>query len=148
MPDIVSSATLLRYLLYLLRSHDGYVEFKWVKAHAGNEMNSLADELAKQAAQSYSHIFSLASISIPPNWVDTGPVLNHQSLSFLTGSVVKGTVIHPVMGDKSADFCLRWSSWASGFSVGWLDVTHHIPNLWKVNIPMQLRELLWMGLQG
>src|SRR5258706_3786958 len=65
MPDIVSSATLLHYLLYLLRSHDGYVEFKWVKAHDGNEMNSLADELAKHAALSYAHIFSLASISVP-----------------------------------------------------------------------------------
>src|SRR5258706_585660 len=106
-------------------------------------MNSLADELAKQAVLSYSHIFSLASISVPPNWVDTGPVLNHQSLSFLTGSIVDGTVIHPVMGDKSAEFCCRWSSWALNFSLGWMDVTHHIPNLWKINIPVQLRELLW-----
>jgi len=143
LPDIVSSDTLLRYLLYLLRSHDGYVEFKWVKAHNGNEMNSLADKLAKQAALSYSHIFSLASISVPPNWVDSGPVLNHQSLSFLTSSIVVSTVVHPVMGDKSAEFCHKWSSWASSFSVGWMDVTHHIPNLWKINIPTQLRELLW-----
>src|SRR5258706_9904877 len=57
MPDIVSSDTLLHYLLYLLRSHDGYVEFKWVKAHNGDVMNSLADELAKQATLSCSHIF-------------------------------------------------------------------------------------------
>src|SRR5258706_16399610 len=106
-------------------------------------MNSLADELAKQAALSYAQIFSLASISVPPNWVDTGPVLNHQSLSFLTSSVVEGTIVHPVLGDKSAAFCRRWSAWASGFSLRWLDVTHHIPNLWKVNIPTQLRELLW-----
>src|SRR5258706_1285701 len=84
LPVAVSSDTLLRFLLYLLRSHDGYVEFKWVKAHNGDVMNSLADQLAKQAALSYSHIFSLASISVPPNWVDEGPVLNHQSLSFLT----------------------------------------------------------------
>ncbi len=148
LPDIVSSATLLRYLLYLLCSHDGYVEFKWVKAHNGNEMNSLADELAKQATLSYSHIFSLASLSVPPNWVDDGPVLNHQSLSFLTSSIILGTVILPVMGGKSADFCRRWSSWATGFSLGWMDVTHHIPNLWKINIPTQLRELLWKEING
>ncbi len=126
LPVVVSSNTLLHYLLYLLRSHDGYVEFKWVKAHVGDEMNSLADELAKQAALSYAHIFSLASISVPPNWVDTGPVLNHQSLSFLTSSVVEGTIVHPVLGDKSAAFCRRWSTWASGFSLGWLGVTHHM----------------------
>ncbi len=70
-------------------------------------------------------------------------MLNHQSLSFLTSSVISGTVVHPVMDDKSADFCHRWSSWASGFSSSWLDVTHHIPNLWTINIPTQLRELLW-----
>src|SRR5258706_7333877 len=143
LPDVVSSANLLCYLLYLLRSHDGYVEFKWVKAHNGDAMNSLADELAKQAALSYSHIFSLSSFSVLPNWVDMGPVLNHQSLSFLTSSIVAGTVIHPVMGDKSAEFCHRWSLWVSGFSTGWLDVTHQIPNLWKINVPTQLRELLW-----
>src|SRR5258706_12901228 len=68
---------------------------------------------------------------------------NHQSLSFLTNSIIAGTVIHPVMGDKSTEFCRRWSSWASGFSTGSMDVTHHIPNLWKINIPTQLRELLW-----
>src|SRR5258706_3017480 len=47
------------------------------------------------------------------------------------------------MADKSAVFCRRWSAWASGFSLGWLDITHHIPNIWKINIPTQLRELLW-----
>src|SRR5258706_4121974 len=107
LPALVFSDTLLCYLLYLLRSHDGYIEFKWVKAHDGDVMNSLADELAKQAALSFSHVFSLASISIPPNCVDEGPVLNHQSLSFLTGSVVSRTVIQPAMDDKSAAFCRR-----------------------------------------
>src|SRR5258706_8266560 len=51
--------------------------------------------------------------------------------------------MHPAMGDKSTAFCHRWSAWASGFSLGWMEITHHIPNLWKVNIPTQLRELLW-----
>src|SRR5258706_2348743 len=30
MPDMVSSTDLLHYLLYLLHSHDGYVDFTWV----------------------------------------------------------------------------------------------------------------------
>jgi len=143
MPDVVSSTDPLCYLLYLLRSHDGYVEFKWVKAHNGDVMNSLADKLAKQAALSYSNIFSLVSISVPPNWVDISPILNHQSLSFLTESVVDGTIVHPVLGTKSAAFCRKWSAWASGFSLGWLDITHHLSNIWKINILTQLRELLW-----
>src|SRR5258706_14878453 len=99
-------------------------------------MNSLADKLAKQAALSlsFSRTFSLAPILVPPNWVDEGPVLNHQSLSFLTSSVVAGTVIHPVLGDKSAVFCRRWSDWASGFSTSWMDVTCHIRSLSKINV--------------
>ena len=139
----VSSTLLHRYLLYLLRSHDRYVQFKWVKAHAGDANNSLADALAKEAALSSHHFFSVASISIPPNWVDTGPVLNHQSLAFLTDSIVQATVPRPLMHDKSFDICSQWQDWAIGFSSGWLDASHHLPNVWKVNIPTQLRELLW-----
>ena len=30
-----------------------------------------------------------------------------------------------------------------GFSSGWLDASHHLPNIWKINVPTQLRELLW-----
>ena len=139
----VSSTLLHRYLLYLLRSHDGYVQFKWVKAHAGDTHNALADALAKEAALSSHHLFSVASVSIPPNWVDAGPVLNHQSLAFLTDSVVSATVPRPLLDDKSFDTRSRWTEWASGFSSSWLDASHHLPNIWKVNIPTQLRELLW-----
>ena len=139
----VSSTLLHRYLLYLLRSHDGYVQFKWVKAHAGDALNSQADSLAKEAALSSRHFFSVASISIPPNWVDAGPVLNHQSLAFLTDSIVLATVPRPLLDDKSSDTRSRWCDWASGFSSCWLDAAHHLPNIWKINIPTQLRELLW-----
>ena len=139
----VSSVLLHKYLLYLLRSHDGYVQFKWVKAHADDAYNSLADTFAKEAALSSHHFFSVASISVPPNWVDTGPVLNHQSLAFLTESIVLATVPKPLLDDKSFDVRSRWNAWASGFSSNWLDATHHLPNIWKVNIPTQLRELLW-----
>ena len=143
LPDNVSSSTVQRYLLYLLRSHDGYIQFKWVKAHNGDVQNSLADELAKEATLSGSHEFSLACLTIPSGWVDTGLVLNHQSLSFLTSSIVESSIVCPLLDVKSLSFRSRWSEWASEFSPDWLDVYHHIPNLWKINIPHQLRELLW-----
>ena len=144
LPDVVSSIDLLRYLLYLLRSHDGYVSFKWVKAHNGDVYNSLADEMAKSAALSDKHIFSLASLQIPDNWVDTGPVLNYQSVSFLTEAIVKRDLsVGPSLRIKSAAFRDAWSLWVSGESEAWLDVTHHIPNIWTINIPAQLKELLW-----
>ena len=149
LPDIVSSIDLLRYLLYLLQSHDGYVSFRWVKAHNGDVNNSRADKLAKSAASSSRHIFSLASLQIPDNWVDTGPVLNYQSVSFLTEAIVKRS--HPVgpsLRVKSTEFRYAWGLWASGECEAWLDVAHHIPNIWVINIPVQLKELLWKEING
>ena len=89
LPDTVSSAIIFKYLLYLLRSHDGYISFRWVKAHNGDVNNSRADELAKEAALSNHRTFSLATIHIPSNWIDAGPVLNYQSVQSLTEVIVK-----------------------------------------------------------
>ena len=148
LPAPIHSANLFKYLLYLLRSHDGYLSFKWIKAHNGDINNSRADELAKSAALSNYPTFSLASLCLPNNWVDTGPVLNNQSVQFLTEIIVKERTIFPALGNKSATFRRSWSEWASGESRAWLDVTHHIPNIWKINIPTQLRELLWKEING
>ena len=149
LPDVVSLIDLLRYLLYLLRSHDGYISFRWVKAHNGDVNNSRADKLAKSAALSDRHIFSLASLQIPDNWVDTGPVLNYQSVSFLTEAIVKRNhSVGPSLGIKSAGFRYAWSLWASRECEAWLDVTCHIPNIWIINTPVQLKELLWKEING
>ena len=149
LPDIVSSVDLLRYLLYLLRSHDGYISFRWIKAHNGDTNNSRADQLAKSAASSDQHLFSLATLTTPNNWVDTGPVLNYQSVSSLTAAVVKRDhSTGPSLGDKSAEFRYAWGIWASGECETWLDVTHHIPNIWEINVLVQLRELLWKEING
>ena len=143
MPDVVSSVNLQRLLLYLLHSHDGYIQFKWVKAHNSDRYNSLTDKLAKEAAISGIHTFSLARLPVPPGWVDSGPVLNHQPLSSLTSYIIADTIVRPSQDLKSLDFRSCWTDWASGFSASWLDISHHIPNIWKINVPPQLRELLW-----
>ena len=118
MPDSVSSAIVLKYLLYLLRSHDGHISFRWIKAHNGDINNSRADELAKEAAQSSRHTsFSIASILIPADWVDTGPVLNHQTVQSLTEIIIKNRSVMPSLGDKSLPFRRSWSEWADRKSV-------------------------------
>src|SRR5258706_9916550 len=96
LPDSVSSTSLHRYLLYLLRSHDGHVEFHWVRAHNGDANNELADLLAKEAALSNANIFSLATLEPPPNWIDSGPVLNRQPLASLTDYIIDATASRPV----------------------------------------------------
>ena len=148
LPDNVSSSDLFKYLLYLLRSHDGSISFQWVKAHNSDVYNSQADELAKAAALSNDRLFSVAFMRLPENWVDTGPTLNHQSVQFLTETIVKHRTPLPAFYEKSALFRHAWSEWASGESTAWLDITHHIPNIWSINIPPQLRELLWKEING
>ena len=148
MPDSVSSALMFKYLLYLLRSHDGGISFRWVKAHDGDINNSRADELAKAAALSNLHKFSLASMRLPDNWVDTGPVLNYQSVQSLTEVIINKQSVLPSLCDKSLPFRLSWNEWAIGENGAWMDVTHHIPNIWTINVPPQLRELMWKEING
>ena len=105
--------------------------------------------MAKSAALSGGRIFSLATLQIPDNWVDTGPVLNYQSVLFLTEAIIKNNnSVSPSLRNKSAEFRHAWSLWASGESGAWLDVTHHIPNIWVINVPVQLKELLWKEIHG
>ena len=40
---------LFKYLLFLLRSHNGTLEFSWVQGHSGDRMNDLVDKQAKFA---------------------------------------------------------------------------------------------------
>ena len=78
---------LFQFLLFLLHSHAGPLQFSWVKAHAGDVMNNTVDALAKEGLAS-GPIFRLDNLHIPPGWVDSAPVLNCQSLAFITEALV------------------------------------------------------------
>ena len=60
----------------------------------------------------------------------------------------KNRSVIPSLSGKSLPFRRSWSVWAYGENPAWMDVTHHIPNIWKINVPHQLRELLWKEING
>jgi len=133
---------LFQALLFELRSHSSRLQFSKVTAHANDYMNNLVDLLAKQALQHSSPVLDVTGISAPPGWVDSGPVLNCQSLAFLTDIVVSSSP-PPFANPKFAPFFSSWSSWMALHFLADLDPVTHVPLLWRVNVLVGLRELLY-----
>ena len=136
-----SHKPLFQAFLYELRAHSGKLRFSWTRAHADNAMNNAVDTLAKQGLQPTSPHLLIADISAPPCWVDNGPVLNNQSLAFLT-DIVMASSPPPLLSPKFASFSSSWSSYMLRAFSACLDPAEHVPLIWKINIPVGLRELL------
>ena len=136
-----SHRPLFQALLYAIRAHSGKLRFSWTRAHAEDEMNNCVDLLAKQGLLPQSPTLVVADITTPPQWVDNGPVLNNQSLAFLTDIVVASSP-PPFLSPKFASFSSSWFSYMARFFSARLDPTKHVPLLWKINIPISLQELL------
>ena len=137
----VSHKPLFQALLYAICAHSGKLRFSWTRAHANDAMNNTVDLLAKQGLLPASPHLVIADIKPPPRWVDDGPVLNNQLLAFLTDMVVASSP--PLfLSPKFASFSSSWSSYMLRAFSARLDPTEHAPLIWKVNIPVGLRELL------
>ena len=104
-------------------------------------MNNQVDLLAKQGLLPTSPALLITDIAAPPRWVDSSPVLNCQSLAFLTDVVVASSP-PPFLSPKFTSFSSSWASHMSRFFSAHLDPTEHVPLIWKVNIPVGLCELL------
>ena len=104
-------------------------------------MNNAVDLLAKQGLLPTSPHLFVADITAPPRWVDDGPVLNNQSLAFLTDTVVASSP-SPFLSPKFASFSSSWFSYMLRVFSARLDPAEHAPLIWKINIPVGLRELL------
>ena len=140
--EFTSHKPLFQALLYSLRAHSGKLRFSWTCAHADDDMNNHVDLLAKQGLLPTSPALHLADISAPPRWVDNGPVLNCQSLAFLTDVVVASSP-PPFLSSKFTSFSSFWTSHMLRFFSARLDPTEHVPLIWSINIPVGLRELLY-----
>ena len=139
---------LLQLLLSLLRQHNSSLEFSWVKGHSGDDGNWHADHYARLGAVTGDWEFDVSSVLVPPGWLDTAPVLNHQPLAHLTYLVVHDSVPPPLLSDWFRPFCEDWSSWIfRRFDVR-LNITRHLHRLWSVNIPPGLKDLLWRVMSG
>jgi ribonuclease HI len=141
-PSPISHLCLFQSVLYLIRMHPNSLHFSWTRTHADDNMNNAVDTLAKAALAPSTAPLDILSTPLPDNWVDSGPVLNNQSLAFLSESIVS-CLPSPLFSCKFPAHSLSWSLWIrSTFGVA-LDSSAHLPNIWKVHIPVGLRELLW-----
>ena len=140
-PVPVQVTILFQYFLYLLRSHDGPVSFSLSDPKCMDDRSKAASKLALTGRHSYS-TFDLRHLRVPSGWIDLAPVLNHQSLSFITSSVVSSRP-SPVISRRISDFSDRWTvfMWFS-FSTR-VDLGAHIPHVWRLNAPPGFKELIW-----
>ena len=139
--EFASHKPLFQAFLYTIRAHSGKLRFSWTRAHADNAMNNCVDLLAKWGLLPDTPALIVADIVAPPRWVDNGPVLNNQSLAFLTDMVVASSP-SPFLNPKFAPFSSFWLSYMDRTFSAHLNPVEHIPLLWKINIPVGLRELL------
>jgi len=133
---------LFRHLLFCLRAHRGRLSFAKVKAHSRDVMNDLADSLANEGRVS-GRDFHIPGLYTPPGWVDSHLVLAHQPLSHLSALLVRYTVPAPLHTWKASGFADRWAVAMFGLFGKVLDVGIYFSNIWSINIPTGLREVLW-----
>ena len=133
---------LFQFLLFLLHSHTGPLLFSWVKAHADDVMNNAVDALAKEGLAS-GPIFRLDDLHVPPGWVDSAPVLNCQSLAFITQALVSYSSPTPLLSPRVASFRDRWTVFFGRSFDTRVDLGVHFRRLWRLNCPPGLKDLLW-----
>lgn len=88
-----SLANLFQHLLYMAHCHNAFLRVSWVKGHSGDYGNSRADKLALLGVTTWHFPFDITTLTTPPGWVDTSPVLNGQSLASLTYAIMRH--LHP-----------------------------------------------------
>jgi ribonuclease HI len=141
-PSPVSCLPLFQSVLYLIHAHSNSLQFSWTCAHAADTMNNTVDTLAKATLAPMTAPLDILHPPLPDHWVDSGPVLNNQPLAFLTESIVS-CLPPPIFSPKFHRFLISWSSWISSTFDVILDPAAHLPNIWKIRIPVGLRKLLW-----
>ena len=140
-PAPLQMTILFQYFLYLLRSHDGTISFSLSDPSSLDDKGKTASALALRGRHSYS-TFDLRHLEVPSGWIDYAPVLNHQSLSFITSALVSRRP-SPIISRRISNFSDRWTilMWFS-FSTR-VDLGAHIPHVWRLNAPPGFKELMW-----
>ena len=140
--DARSHANIFRFLLYLLRSHVGRLDFSWVKGHSSDHMNNLADALANEGRID-GRVLDLGSFHPPPGWVDMSPVLNGAPLHDITASLTSAIIPAPLLSDKFRDFRSKWYWFFRSVFSRNLDFGLYISHIWSANLPAGFRNLIW-----
>ena len=140
--DARSHANIFRFLLYLLRSHVGRLDFSWVKGHSSDPMNCLADALANEGRID-GRVLDLGSFRPPPGWVDVSPVLNGAPLHDITTSLISAVTPVPLISDKFRVFRSQWYWFFRSVFSRCLDLGLYFSHIWSANLPAGFRNLIW-----
>ena len=140
--DARSHADIFRFLLYLLRSHIGRLDFSWVKGHSSDHMNYLADALANEGRID-GRVLDLGSFRPPSGWVDTSPVLNWAPLHDITTSLTAAIIPTPLISDKFRNFRSKWYWFFRSTFSRCLDFGLYFSHIWSANLPAGFRNLIW-----
>ena len=140
--DARSHANIFRFLLYLLRSHVGRLDFSWVKGHSSDPMNCLADALANEGRID-GRVLDLGSFRPPPGWVDVSPVLNGTPLHDITTSLISAIIPIPLISDKFRVFRSQWYWFFRSVFSRSLDFGLYFSHIWSANLPAGFRNLIW-----
>lgn len=139
--------SIFQYALYLLRSHSGPLSFVLIpSAHPDNKLRSV--RALAEHGRTHDVGFRLDGLRTPPNWVDAAPVLNFQSLAFITSSLVERRVPPPILSYRVSPFADRWTvlMWHSFHTR--MDLGSRIPYIWCLNAPTGFKELVWRHIFG
>ena len=139
--DARSHADIFRFLLYLLRSHVGRLDFSWVKGHSTDYMNNLADSLANEGRTDGREL-NLNSFRPPPGWVDVSPVLNGAPLHDISTSLTS-TIPAPLISDKFRSFRSQWYWFFRSVFSRSPDFGLYYSHIWSANVPAGFRNLIW-----
>ena len=140
--DARSHADMFHFLLYLLRSHVGRLDFSWVKGHSSDHMNYLADALANEGRINGREL-NLGSFRPPPGWVDVSPVLNGAPLHDITASLTAAIIPTPLISDKFRVFRSQWYWFFRSTFSRCLDFGLYFSHIWSANLPAGFRNLIW-----
>lgn len=138
----LSHYRLPQYLLFLARSHQGSLEVSWTKSHANDVFNNKVDKLAKFALTG-NHTVNVSEFLAPSGWVDSSLPIAYQSLKLITEHVIKDSSAPPFSTDRYAPFIISWQEIIYDIFGHHLDAGLHSSNVWKINVPSSLCELLW-----
>jgi hypothetical protein len=106
-------------------------------------MNNTVDSLAKATLAPDTPPLDVLSLPLPDNWVDSGPVLNNQSLAFLTESIIS-CLPPPIFSLKFCPLSVSWSLWVqSTFGVSLDPALPTSPTSGRIHVPVGLCKLLW-----
>ena len=139
--------SILQHALFLLRSHSGSLSFVLVPSGHPDDKLKFLHNLAEHS-RTHAVCFRLDTLRTPPNWVDDAPVLNYQSLSFITSTLVERRIPLPILSYRMSSFADRWTvlMWHSFHTQ--VDLGSHIPHIWHLNAPAGFKELVWKHIFG